>query len=152
MYRLWSLKSERNPQKKGWWRTLWAIIFMSSTREFLSYSLVCNWLINIIQSNSLCSLANAFWWVQRHGKQQMSEWKSKCEQVSEWVCLYAVACIRRPITFPTCSSNETQWNIALSWFVFCKNERKPCFCMHAITCIYKHKHIHKHVHLSTCLQ
>lgn len=150
VYRLWCLKSEGNPLTKY----LVEDIMSHHIHElhqifFVLYSLLCNWLINIIQSNSLCSLANAFWWVQRHGKQQMSEWKSKCEWVNVCVCVSVCNCMYQETNY---ISNlhfkwDTMQHCPFRIWLLQKWKETMLICMHAITCIYKH--IHKHV---ICLQ
>lgn len=60
------------------------------------------------------------------------------------MCLCAIARVGRPITFPSCTSNEAHRNTALPWFGSCRNESKPwryaCEHMHTQT----HTHTHKH--------
>lgn len=117
---------------------------MRSTRVFLSYSLLCNWLINITRSAVF-----VLWLMHSDGFKGMEnrEWAS--ERASMWVstcvCLCAIACVRRPITFPSSTSNEVQRITALPWFDSCKNKSKPwlyaCFQPHAYTNTCTREHV-----------
>ena len=69
------------------------------------------------------------------------------EHASVWASLRAIACVRRPITFQSCTSNEAQRITALPWFGSCKNESKPWLCVRMDAS--RHAHTHTHTHTRT---